>query len=90
MTAHYDLMAEFGIKVPDLHQAAYHTMEQDYVSLRDAQWLADSKREATVQRFKADLQQQVDSLNTEVHVCVWGGVEFGFQGRVYSTEFRVC
>ena len=37
VVAHYDLMAEFGVKVPEMQQAAYHTMDQDYMALRDAQ-----------------------------------------------------
>ena len=97
VTAHYDLMADFTIKVPELHQAAYHTMEADYVALRDAQWYADSNRDATVQRFKADLEGQVEALNTEVGgrrlgSRAWLGVCLSQQGRgrvgVLNTEGR--
>ncbi|KAJ9505501.1 hypothetical protein QJQ45_023785, partial [Haematococcus lacustris] len=77
VVAHYDLMAEFGIKVPELQQAAYQTMESDYAALRDAMWTgllrlvswvcaAETSREGLVGRFKADLEAQVEELLREV------------------------
>ncbi len=38
VVAHYDLIEEFDIKVPDMQLAAYQTMDHDYTALRDAMW----------------------------------------------------
>ena len=38
VVAHYDLIEEFKIRVPDMQLAAYQTLDSDYTSLRDAMW----------------------------------------------------
>ena len=59
VTAHYDLLDDYKIPAPALHLAKYATMEGDYAAMREAQWQAESAREALVARFRGDLDSQV-------------------------------
>ncbi|EFJ52773.1 dynein heavy chain 3 [Volvox carteri f. nagariensis] len=44
VVAHYELIYDFGIKVPEMQAASYATLARDFASLRDAMWAADSSR----------------------------------------------
>ncbi len=44
VVAHYDLLEEFRIKVPEMQLAAYQTLDSDYTSLRDAMWSGEKPR----------------------------------------------
>ena len=61
VTAHYDLLEDYKIQAPALQLAKYATMEGDYATLREAQWQAETAREALVARFRGDLDSQAGS-----------------------------
>jgi hypothetical protein len=41
-------------------------MESDYTTLREVQWHAESTKDAMIQRFRVDLETQVEDLLKEV------------------------
>ena len=64
--AHYTLMEKFAVKVPELQHAAYRTMGDDLVALRDAMWQVEANRERYLQQFCKDINVQVEDLHREV------------------------
>jgi hypothetical protein len=45
VAAHYELIEEFDVHIPEAQMAAYQTMHIEYNCLRDAQWAAESAKE---------------------------------------------
>ncbi|GIL77736.1 hypothetical protein Vretifemale_7224, partial [Volvox reticuliferus] len=66
VVAHYELIYDFGIKVPEMQAASYATLARDFASLRDAMWAADSSRERLVELYGAELKGQVEQINKQV------------------------
>ena len=53
--AYYDLLKEFDIPVPPMDNAAYHTMEGDVTTMRDAIANVDAVKENYIFRFSVCL-----------------------------------
>ncbi|KAF8058456.1 DNAH6 [Scenedesmus sp. PABB004] len=66
VSAHYDLLAEFGVPAPEEEVAAARCVELDYAALRDAAWAADAARDRHAAAFLSQLQAQGDALAREV------------------------
>ncbi|GAX73618.1 hypothetical protein CEUSTIGMA_g1069.t1 [Chlamydomonas eustigma] len=66
VVAHYDLLTEYDISAPPIQLAAFATMESDYATLREVQWHAEGSKDAMIQRFRVDLDNQVEDLLKEV------------------------
>jgi len=66
VTAHHEMCREFSIAMDEVEAAKICTMNEDYQSLRDAMWAAESSRELHTLRFRGDLDRQVLTLNKQV------------------------
>jgi hypothetical protein len=82
--AHYSLMEKFGVRVPELQHAAYRTMEDDLVALRDAMWQVEANREPYLHQFCKDIDAQVEDLHREV------GADALLLGASHHSALRVA
>ncbi|KAL3130872.1 hypothetical protein ABBQ38_000201 [Trebouxia sp. C0009 RCD-2024] len=64
--AHYELLQELSIEVPPMEFAAFKTMEGDMLLMQDAVYSAEANKELNIQRFKAELERDTDTLKKEV------------------------
>ncbi|WIA37814.1 hypothetical protein OEZ86_014676 [Tetradesmus obliquus] len=67
VSAHYDLLEEFGVPAPEEEVAAARCMDVDYGALRDAAWAAEAAKDRQAQAFLAQLEQQTAALSMHGH-----------------------
>ena len=63
--AHYELMDEFHIPVPEIEYAAYQTLAQDFQSYKSSLEVAEASKEEYVQRFTVDLSKEVEEVEKD-------------------------